>query len=952
MSTPLRMCEVDLLWWNSAEEVELTNSIPASHISSSDAVVTLEKVEIRRRARQFSKSWTGATSEQSDKQPFWDDFFSIFGVRRRQVAAYEAIAIRASSGRRGWIDLLLPGQMAVEHKTHGKPLADAMAQLVDYLPALPVAEHPWLLVVSDFERFEWKNLESGQTGQFLLADLPNNLHLFWWLAGYRIEHREFGDEVEANLAATKLLANVFDSVVSSGYPASGAREWVTRILFCLFADDAGVWERGAFHAYLALHSAPDGHDLGDVIARIFRVLDTRVDSRPRNIDEDLAQFTYINGDLFANNLWPVTGNPQIRETLLLACLFDWSAISPAIFGSLFQNVMAKSERRQLGAHYTSEENILRTIRPLFLNELEAELSSAKSAAKLTAFHDKIAGLKFFDPACGCGNFLVIAYRELRRLETECLRRLAVKRRNTGQRAISLDLLCKVRVDQFYGIEIKEFPARIARTALYLMDHLENQRISAEFGENYLRFPIPTAPHSHIGNALQEDWNSILPAAECNYVFGNPPFAGQKTREANQTADMNLVWGSGYARWLDYVTAWYRLTAEYIANSNAKAAFVSTNSITQGEQVARLWGTMLEYNMEIDFAHRTFSWTSEARGKAAVHVVIVGFSAAGSDKRKRVIFSYPDSKGEPVAQSAEHINPYLLDAPDILVSSSTGPISAVLPPVQYGNKPSDGGYLIVTPEELPQKGDPAWKYLRPFIGAHDLIHGEKRYCIWMEGPDAETVKSSIWLKERLTAVQRFRADSSAADTSKMASRPWRFFRTPQPSTAYIAIPRHVSQARKWFTVDYESPNVIASDALFTVVDPDGIIFPVLSSSMFAAWLRTIGGRIKSDLRFSGPMVYNTFPLPLLSARERANLAGAGKALLLARKKQVNSSLSSMYDPLSMSPAIISAHQKIDGVVDRVFGARGLQDDITQRMRVLFSAYEASRVNMQGSRVLHQ
>jgi len=354
--------------------------------------------------------------------------------------------------------------------------------------------------------------------------------------------------------------------------------------------------------------------LGDVISRIFRVLNTAPENRPRNLDEDLTQFTYINGDLFANDLWAVSGDREVRRTLLSACTFNWSAISPAIFGSLFQNVMTTRERRQLGAHYTSEQNILRTIRPLFLDELEAELAIATSQPKLRAFHGKIADLTFFDPACGCGNFLVIAYREIRRLETECLRRLAEKQKTIGQRVMSLDFLCRVRVDHFYGIEIEEFPARIARTALYLVDHLENRRVSAEFGEHYIRFPIPAAPHIHVGNALRDNWNSLLPATKCDYLFGNPPFAGQKTRAADQTADMRHVWGPAFARWLDYVTGWYRLAADYIAMSGARAAFVSTNSITQGEQVARVWQTMLDKNMKIDFAHRTFVWTSEARGK--------------------------------------------------------------------------------------------------------------------------------------------------------------------------------------------------------------------------------------------------------------------------------------------------------------------------------------------------
>ncbi|MBM0226842.1 class I SAM-dependent DNA methyltransferase [Micromonospora sp. ATA51] len=919
----------------------MTTKISGSGSLGRDAIVTLEKAEIRRRARAFAKSWAGATSEQSDKQPFWDAFFNVFGVQRRQVATYEAIAKRSSTGRHGWLDLLLPGQMGVEHKSAGQSMDKAMGQLIDYLPSLPPAEHPWLLVVSDFARFKWKNLDTGASGSFTLEQFPDHLELFWWLAGYQIEHRDYGDEVAANLTATQLLADVYDALLASGYPSADAREWVTRILFCLFADDAGVWDRAAFHSYLALHTAPDGHDLGDVISRVFRVLNTAPEKRPRNLDEDLAQFTYINGDLFANDLWAVSGNPEVRRALLSACTFDWSAISPAIFGSLFQNVMTKRERRQLGAHYTSEQNILRTIRPLFLDDLEAELAAATTQPKLRAFHDKIANLTFFDPACGCGNFLVIAYREIRRLETECLRLLARKQKNIGQRAVSLDFLCKVRVDHFYGIEIEEFPARIARTALYLIDHLENRRVSLEFGEHYIRFPIPASPHIHIGNALRDDWNALLPAEDCDYLFGNPPFAGQKTRAADQTADMHHVWGAGFARWLDYVTGWYRLAADYISASGARAAFVSTNSVAQGEQVARVWRTMLEKSMKIDFAHRTFAWTSEARGRAVVHVVIIGFSAADQESRC-VIYDYPDLNGDPVAEPASHINPYLLDAPDVIVESSTTPISPSLPPVQYGNKPSDGGHLIVEPDELPPADDPATQYLRPFVGAHDLIHGEKRFCIWMEAPDAHAVKHSEWLRNRLAAVKQFRTDSTAADTRKLASRPWRFFRIPQPTVPYIAIPRHVSENRQWFTVAYESPDVIASDALFTVVDPDGFLFPVLSSAMFMAWLRTIGGRIKSDLRFSGPIVYNTFPLPHLTTDQRQRIITAGKALIAAREKHPGSSLADLYNPLSTPSDILAAHRVIDLAVDRAFSSRGRPSTVTDRMRILFPAYEA----MQG------
>ncbi|GAA5036447.1 DNA methyltransferase [Actinopolymorpha pittospori] len=904
-----------------------------------DAIVTIEKAEIRQRARRFAKAWGSARSEQADKQSFWDAFFNVFGVQRRQVAIYEAIAKRASTGRRGWLDLLLPGQMGVEHKSAGASLDNAMAQLIDYLPSLAPAEHPWLLIVSDFERFEWKNLETGDAGSFRLEDLPDYLELFWWLAGYRIEHRDYGDEIAANLTATGLLADVHDALLESGFAAADAREWVTRVLFCLFADDAGVWDRGSFHSYLTLHTARDGHDLGDVIGRVFRVLNTSPEQRPRNLDEDLKQFTYINGDLFARDLWPVSGTSAVRNTLLAACKFDWSVISPAIFGSLFQNVMTKRERRQLGAHYTSEQNILRTIRPLFLDDLEAELDSAGSQAKLRAFHDRLASLTFFDPACGCGNFLVIAYREIRRLETECLRRLAVKERTPGQRAMSLDLMCKVRVDHFYGIEIEEFPARIARTALYLMDHLENRRASIEFGEHYARFPIPAAPHIHIGNALQDDWNGVLAAEDCDYLFGNPPFAGQKTRAADQTADLRRVWGTSFARWLDYVSGWYRLAADYIARSETKAAFVSTNSITQGEQVARVWRTLLAKHMQIDFAHRTFAWTSEARGKAQVHVVIIGFSV-GSGPSSCMIFDYQDPKGEPVIERAGTINPYLLAAPNVLVQSSTTPISSELAMVQYGNKPSDGGHLIVASEDLPDPSDPASSYIRPFLGAQNLLHGGERYCIWMEKPDPAAVRTSDFLKRRLAAVRQFREDSSAADTRKLATRPWRFFRIPQPSVPYIAIPRHVSENREWFTVAHVTPDVIAGDALFTVVDPDGFVFAVLSSAMFISWLRTVGGALESRLRFSGPMVYNTFPLPEVSNAVRGRIIAAGEKLIAARAQHPDASLAELYDPLSTPSDVLAAHRVLDLAVDRAFTPRGRPSTITDRMRILFPAYEAA------------
>jgi hypothetical protein len=605
---------------------------------------------------------------------------------------------------------------------------------------------------------------------------------------------------------------------------------------------------------------------------------------------------------------------------------------------MFQNVMTPAERRHLGAHYTTEENILKTIRPLFLDELEADLDKAKSKQALNGFHDKLASLTFLDPACGCGNFLVIAYRELRRLETELLRKQAVKEGKDAWQAMGLSLLCKVTVGQFYGIEIEEFPARIARTALYLMDHKANLDVSKEFGQYFARFPIPTSPHIVIGNALRMNWEEVLPREKAHYVLGNPPFAGQKTRFADQTDDMKLVWGADFARWLDYVTCWYRVAVDYMSGTSIRGAFVSTNSISQGEQVARMWGPLKDRDITIEFAYRTFPWTSEAQGKAHVHVVIIGFSLGHSAKNP-VLYEYQDMSGETVARVASHINAYLTEGPDVLVASRRRPVSSVLPEVNYGNKPSDGGFLVVEPEAMPEPTDASAPYIRPYLGSQELLHGEKRYCIWMDQPDASAMKASPFLRHRLNAVQDFREASSAADTRKMASQPWRFFRIPQPVSPYIAIPRHVSETRQWFTVSFIPPEVIASDALFTAVDPDGFVFGVLSSAMFIAWLRTVGGTLESRLRFSGPMVFNTFPLPAPTDKQRSQVILAGKNVLDIRSRHPGSSLANLYDPLAMPDDLNKAHQTLDKAIDSLFAPRKQFRSDADRLSVLFERYEA-------------
>ncbi|MDO9018053.1 MAG: class I SAM-dependent DNA methyltransferase [Deltaproteobacteria bacterium] len=898
----------------------------------------LSRSELRNRARAFSLRFASASSEQGERQTFWNEFFAIFGLDRVQVAVFERLAQRTTTGRHGWMDLLYPGQMAVEHKSAGEDLGKAMKQLYDYLPNLRKAEHPWLLVTCDFKRFAWEDLRSRKKGQFALPDLADNLELFWWLAGHPDPNQKFDSEEDANLAATEKMRVLHVELRGNGFPEHALREWLTRILFCLFADDTGVWDnRGAFHTWVASMTREDGSDLGSQLAYLFQILNTPIADRPRKLDEQVAQFTYINGDLFFEALPVATCTAAARDALLEACRFNWTAISPAIFGSMFQNVMSATERRQLGAHYTTEGNILKTIGPLFLDDLKEALEKADSKPKLRAFLNGLTKLTFLDPACGCGNFLVIAYRELRGLETEALRRLRTREGKAAQQLIDITIECRVRVDQFYGIEIEEFPAKIARTALYLMDHLCNREVSREFGQHYARFPIPASPHIAVANALRTNWSELLPADKASYIFGNPPFLGQANRTPQQTEDLRFVWGEHYARWLDYVSGWHWKAAAYMkaGKNKPRSAFVSTNSITQGEQVARIWGPMLSMGVEIEAAHRTFKWRNEASGRAAVHVVIIVFSIGPSDRPKR-LWEYEKADGDPVERRVAQINPYLLPRGNLLVRAWREPIGHHIPHVSYGNKPADGGFLVLTQKDLPN-GDPiAMKYVREYIGTDELLDGKKRWCLWIEEGDLTEASRSSFIKTRVASVRKFRLASSAADTRKYADRPYRFFRVPQPTTKYLAVPSLVSENRLWFTVGHLEPSVIASNQLFTANDPDGILFGLLSSRMFIVWLRNIGGALESRLRFS-QLVYTSFPFPKTETRKIEAIQKAGDGLLQARANHASTPLSVLYQPDFMPDDVSKAHKKLDVAVESAFAPRRRFTTDLERLETLFDLY---------------
>lgn len=629
----------------------------------------------------------------------------------------------------------------------------------------------------------------------------------------------------------------------------------------------------------------------------------------------------------------------MRQAILDCCARDWSRISPAIFGSLFQSIMQPRERRQIGAHYTSERDILKVVHSLFLDDLNEEYKAARRNAKaLEKFHQKLGSLTFLDPACGCGNFLVVTYRELRLLELEVLKELY-----KTQTALKLDLkaLCKVDVDQFYGIEIEEWPARIAEVAMWLVDHQLNTKVSEHFGEQLLRLPLKKSPHIKPGNALRLDWKQILPPEKCNYVLGNPPFIGKHLMNGAQGEDMELVWGeTDGAGLLDYVTGWYRKAADYIHGTHITVGFVSTNSISQGEQVGVLWNPLFQrFGLKIHFAHRTFAWASEARGKAHVHVVIIGFGAVDSTNKR--IYEY---EGEKVTlASAKNVSPYLVEGNDTTLTSRTNPICDV-PHMTKGSQPTDDGNLIVEEIDRQQflaENPGAEKYLRPFLCAEEYLHSIPRWCLWLVDANPSDIRNITGIKKRLEACREFRLASKKEATRRGAAQPGLFTEIRQPKSRYIVIPRHSSETRRYIPFGYFEPEYIVADSCSFVPEASLFHFGVISSDIHMAWVKQVCGRIKSDFRYSNKIVYNNFPWPNPTPEQRERVEEKAQAVLAAREPHLPprglGTLADLYDPLSMPPALAKAHAELDRAVEKCYRPEPFDSD-RQRVEFLFALYE--------------
>lgn len=888
--------------------------------------------EIKDRALKFSNEWAKETKERAEKDTFWNDFFNVFGISRRRVATFEE-PVKKLSGNQGFIDLFWKGTLLVEHKSKGRSLDKAFEQATDYFPGLKEHELPKYILVSDFEKIKLFDLDEGTEHEFPVSELYKHVKLFGFIAGY--QKRTFKEEDPVNIKAAELMGKLHDQLETFGYQGHQLEVYLVRLLFILFADDTSIFEKDTFKEFLDQKTKEDGSDLGALMAQFFQVLNTPKEKRFTNLDEHLSQFPYVNGKLFEEVLPIASFNSNMRTVLLEAAGLDWGKISPAIFGSLFQSVMNPEERRNLGAHYTSEKNIFKLIKPLFLDELRAEFEKVKSSSKqLKEFHHKLSTLRFLDPACGSGNFLIITYRELRLLEIDILRELFKK----GERVLDVSSILWLDVDQFYGIEYDEFAAKIAEVAMWLIDHQMNMRVSEEFGQYVARLPLKKAAKIVHGNSLRIDWETVVPKTVLSYIIGNPPFIGSKLLDKTQRLDMARIFHNvKNGKTLDYVSAWYYKASEYIQNTIIKTAFVSTNSITQGEQVSVLWGELLHnFNIKIHFAHTTFRWNNEAKGKAAVYCVIIGF--ANFDIKDKKLFTYSDVNGEPSEISAKNINPYLANAADLIIDRKNQPICNV-PKMAFGNMPLDGGNLIIEDEEKADflMSEPkAEKYILPLISAREFLNNKKRWCLWLENINPQDLRLMPNVLKRVQAVKEFRLASIAESTRKHADTPT-LFRDRNRPASYILVPSTSSENRKYIPMGFFNSDFIASNSCHIIPNGKLYNFGVLMSEMHMTWVKYTCGRLESRFRYSKDVVYNNFPWPFeVSEKNKQTVEVKAQQVLDVRAQFPESSLADLYHPLTMPPNLVKAHQELDKAVDLCYRPQAFANE-NARIEFLFELY---------------
>ena len=887
----------------------------------------LDWMDIKQSAAQFVIKYKSAKSENSQKQAFWIDFFKIFGVSHDQVGLFEA-HVKKLDNHDGWIDYFWPGKLIIEHKSRGEDLDRALFQAYDYAFNLPKSETPRYFIVSDFARIWLVDMQDPSNPlKIKLTELVDNIDSFGFIAGYN-KTRVTGQH-PVNIKAAEKMGELYDHLRESNYPIEYVDKYLIRLVFCLFAEDSGLFARSVFSEYIASHSVDDGSNVGPIINSMFEVLDTEPSKRQKSMNQSLSGLPYVNGGLFRERLPSAYFDRAMRDCIISSAKLNWKEISPAIFGSLFQCVMDPAQRREMGAHYTSEENILRLINPLFMDDLRAEFESIRNdKIKLKAFATKLSTIKIIDPACGCGNFLIISFRELRYLEMDVFEALYGESASAHASRIS--------VDNFYGIEYEPFPVQIAQVAMWLMEHITNLHRMEKFGN--CDSIIPLKSHANIihGNSLTIDWESVVDPKELTYIVGNPPFVGAKTQTDEQRADMARLFDKN-AGILDYVSGWYIKAARMMQkNPKIRTAFVSTNSITQGEQVEPLWKPIFDMGIKINFAYKTFRWNNEARGKAAVHVIIVAFSYYDLPCR---LYSLSNGlTGDVICKDVDHINAYLVGGDDVFVTKHTKPICDV-PMMETGCQPIDGGNYLFDESEMKDfiaKEPKSKDYFHPIIGSKEFINRIPKYCLWLGNCPASELRSMPTVYTRVENVRQFRSSSNRAQTKRYADMPTHFCLENMPETEYIVMPKVSSENRDYIPIGFLEPNVFCTDLVYMVPNASLYTFGVLTSDLHMVWTRYVCGRLKSDYRYSIGIVYNNFPWPDATDNQKARISEAAKGVLEVRDKYADQSYADLYDPLTMPPDLLKAHQKLDKEVEKAYRKEPFVDD-DDRITFLFDLY---------------
>lgn len=904
------------------------------------AKVNLGANEIKRRALEFSKEFEDAHRESGESQIFWHEFFKVFGRSSRSVFTYEAAVKRYVKDKtiRGRIDAFWKGTLLVEHKSRGKNLDSALEQGMDYFHGLQERDLPRYIIVSDFERIRIIDLDTNVKNEIFLKDLYKHVNLFRFISGYT-DPGSYGDSMPVNIKGAKAFGDLYIEMQKTGYSQKFIEIYLVRILFCLFADNASVFdETDSFRRFIDLHTDEDGSDLGGHLALLFQTLNQHEDDRPSTLEEYFEDFPYINGGLFSEMIPIASFNLKLREKLLDLCALDWAYITPAIFGSMFQHVMDPEKRRNLGAHYTSEPNIRKVIDSLFLDELYAEFNRVKkSRKKLIQFHEKIGSLNFLDPACGCGNFLIITYKHLRRLEIEILLILNTEKDGTIQTSLDIGSQLKVTVDQLHGIEIEDFPAKIAETSVWLMEHKMNLELSEILGLYYKKLPLTSSANIRLENSIQINWNELFPKSEMQYVFGNPPFIGQSLQDPSQKTDLISVKGAGN---LDYAAAWFIKSAEYIQGTDIRVGFVSTNSITQGQQVEPLWRMLYgKFNVNINFAHQSFKWSNQASGKAAVHVVIIGFWIDNSDKK--LLYRYGDVTDKvPEKLQVKQINPYLLPLQNTLIPTRKKPLGGA-PKMKRGCSPYDNQNLLFDEEEYKDfiKNEPGAKSLmKPIISGKKYLKGEKRYCLWLHDVSPAKYKDLPMVLSRIDAVKKWReGPERGEETRKYASTPSVFRDTKVPAN-FIVVPRHSSENRPYIPMALYNDGSIPHDSIMIVPNGDLFLFGIMMSSMHMVWVDKIGGKLESRYRYSSDLVYNNFPWPIkVDAKKKTVVEQKAQQILDVRREFPDMNLQELYEPVTMPPKLVKAHQQLNKAVDLCYRSQKFVDE-NSRISFLFDKYQ--------------